>query len=86
MSKHNSLVKKVQYKILSINQLIERYFTNFKNLKTNFKKNEIIKNNRVFFGFSAVVILTLSYLLLPTIYNQKLVMSTIKNQVYKSII
>ena len=71
MSKHNSLIKKVQHQILSINNSIERYFTYLKNLKTNFKKGELIKNNRVFFGFSAVVILTLSYLLLPTIYDKK---------------
>ena len=83
MSKHNSLIKKVQHQILSINHLIERYFTYFKNLKTSFKKGELIRNNRVFFGFSAVVILTLSYLLLPTIYDEKIILSAIKNQVYK---
>ena len=38
MSKHNSLIKKVQHQILSINQLIERYFTYFKNLK------QVLKN------------------------------------------
>ena len=69
MNKHNQLIKKLKLSILSINNLIERYFTNFKNLKSNFKKGELIKNNRVFFGFSAAVILTLGYFLLPTIYD-----------------
>ena len=83
MNKHNQLIKKLKLSILSINNLIERYFTNFKNLKSNFKKGELIKNNRVFFGFSAVVILTLGYFLLPTIYDENIIKSTIKNQVYK---
>ena len=83
MSKHNQLIKKLKHSILSINNLIERYFTSFKNLKSNFKKGELIKNNRVFFGFSAAVILTLGYFLLPTIYDENIIKSTIKNQVYK---
>ena len=83
MSKHNLLFKKITHRILSINNSIERYFTHLKNLKSNFKKGELIKNNRVFFGFSAVVILTLSYFLLPTIYDKQLIKSKIKNQVYK---
>ena len=83
MNKHNQLIKKLKLSILSINNLIERYFTNFKNLKSNFKKGELIKNNRVFFGFSAAFILTLGYFLLPTIYDENIIKSTIKNQVYK---
>ena len=83
MNKHNQLIKKLKLSILSINNLIERYFTNFKNFKSNFKKGELIKNNRVFFGFSAAFILTLGYFLLPTIYDENIIKSTIKNQVYK---
>ena len=83
MSKHNLFQKKISQRILSINNSIERYFTNFKNFKNSFKRGDLIKNNRVFFGFSAVVILTLSYFLLPTIYNDEIIKSQIKNQVLK---
>ena len=44
-----------------------------------FRKAELIKNNRVFFGLSALVILTLSYFLLPTIYDKGIIKSKIKN-------
>ena len=83
MSKHNLFFKKVSQRILSINNSIERYFTNFKNFKDSFKKGDLIKNNRVFFSFSTVVILTLSYFLLPTIYDDNIIKSKIKNQVLK---
>ena len=83
MSKHNFFFKKVSQRILSINNSIERYFTNFKNFKDSFKKGDLIKNNRVFFSFSTVVILTLSYFLLPTIYDDNIIKSKIKNQVLK---
>ena len=83
MNKHNLLVKKVKRTFLSINSLIESYFNKFKSFKKNFKKNEFIRNNRVFFGISAVVILTLSYFLVPTMYDKNMIKAEIKNQILK---
>ncbi|MDC0517907.1 hypothetical protein OAN68_02075 [Candidatus Pelagibacter sp.] len=83
MNKHNLLVKKIKRIFLSINDLIESYFNKIKFLKKNFKKIEFIKNNRVFFGLSAVVILTLGYLLIPTMYDKNIIQSEIKNQISK---
>jgi hypothetical protein len=60
MNKHNLLIKKIKQRFLSINDLIESYFNKLKFLKKNFRKIEFIKNNRVFFGLSALVILTLA--------------------------
>jgi hypothetical protein len=83
MNKDNLLIKKIKRLFLSINDLIESYFNKIKFLKKNFKKIGFIKNNRVFFGLSAVVILTLGYLLIPTMYDKNIIQSEIKNQILK---
>ena len=83
MNKHNSFIKKIAKQILSINNLIESYFNNIRNFKNNFKLSKLISNNRVFFGFSAAVILTLSYFLLPTIHDKNIIQSKIKNHIDK---
>ena len=70
MSKHNLLIKKIQKQILSINYLIERSFNNLKYFKSNYKKILLDKDNRVILGVVIVVILTLFYFLIPTIYNK----------------
>ncbi|MDC0533645.1 AsmA family protein [Candidatus Pelagibacter sp.] len=83
MNKHNLLIKKVKQRFLSINNLIESYFNKLKFLKKNFRKIEFIKNNRVFFGISTLVILTFSYFLIPTMYDHNIIQSEIKNQISK---
>jgi len=83
MNKLNLIPKKVKQGFLSINNLIESYFNKLKFFKSNLKKSEIIKNNRVFFGIAAVVILTLSYFLLPTVHDKDIIQSKIKNHVLK---
>ena len=79
MNKHNLFTKKIKQIILSTNNSIESYFNKIK----YFKKIEFIKNNRVFFGLSTVVILTLSYFLLPTMYNKDTIKNEIKYQILK---
>ena len=79
MNKHNLFTKKIKQIVLSTNNSIESYFNKIK----YFKKIEFIKNNRVFFGLSTVVILTLSYFLLPTMYNKDTIKNEIKNQILK---
>ena len=83
MNKLNLIPKKLKQRFLSINDSIESIFNKFKYFKSNFKKGEIIKNNRVFFGIASVVILTLSYFLIPTIHNKDVIQSKIKNHVSK---
>ncbi len=83
MNKFNLIPKKLKQRFLSINYSIESYFNKFRSFKKNFKRNEFIRNNRVFFGLSAVVILTLSYFLVPTMYNKNKIQAEIKNQILK---
>ena len=83
MNKQSLLIKKILKQFLSINSLLESYFNKLKHFKSSFKKGEIIKNNRVFFGLSAVVILTFSYFLIPTLYDKDVIQTKIKNQILK---
>ena len=83
MNKQNFISKKFKQRFLSINNSIESFFNKLKFLKSNFKINEIIKNNRVFFGSATVVILTLSYFLVPTVYDENVIKEKIKNHISK---
>ena len=83
MSKHNLSIKKIKKQILSANDLIESNFNKLKYFKSNFKKILFNKDNRLILGIGTVVILTLSYLLIPTFYSKDLIQAQIKNQVLK---
>ena len=83
MNKHNLLIKKLKKQFLSINDSIESSFNKLKYLKVNFKKTKLSKNNKVFLASATVVILTLSYFLIPTLYNKELIQTQIKNHVLK---
>ena len=84
MSKQNSLIKKIQKQILSANDLIESNFNKLKYFKSNFKKILFNKDNRLILALGAVVILTLSYFLIPTFYSKDVIQAQIKNQVLKN--
>ncbi len=84
MSKHNSFIKKIQKQILSANDLIESNFNKLKYFKSNFKKILFDKDNRLILAGGAVVILTLSYFLIPTFYSKQAIQTQIKNQVLKN--
>ncbi len=81
MNKINLISKKLKQRFLSINNLLESYFSKLNLRKTYSKKNNILANNRVFFSLSAVFILTLSYFLLPTLYKKDIAQVEIKNQI-----
>ena len=83
MNKINLISKKLKQRFVSINNLLESYFSKLNFFKTYSKKNNIFANNRVFFGLSAVFILTLSYFLLPTLYDKNIAQVAIKNQISK---
>ena len=83
MNKHNLLIKKVKKQILSINDSIESSFNKLKYFKNNFKKTKLSKNNKVFLASAIAVILTLSYFLIPTLYNKDLIQTQIKNHIIK---
>ena len=84
MSKHNLLNKKIKKQILFLNDLIEKNFNKLKYFKSNYRKILLNKNNRVFLVVGTLVILTLSYLSLPSFYKKDVIRSEIENQLYKN--
>ena len=85
MSKHKSLIKKIQKQILSVHDLIESNFNKLKYFKSNYKKILISKDNRLILAIGAVVILTLSYFLIPTFYSKDLIQVQIRIRFSKII-
>ena len=83
MNKINLISKKLKQRFVSINNTLESYFSKLNFSKTYSKKNNILANNRVFLTLSAVFILTLSYFLLPTLYNKDIAQVEIRNQILK---
>ena len=83
MNKINLISKKLKQRFVSINNSLESYFSKLNFFKTYSKKNNVFVNNRVFFSLSAVFILTLSYFLLPTLYDKNIAQVAIKNQIIK---
>ncbi len=82
MQKHNFISKKIKKLILSINVSIESYFNKINLYIKSFKKTSLTKNNKVFLSIAILVILTLSYFLIPTVYNKDLIKQEIKNQIF----
>tara|TARA_Y100000992_G_scaffold284912_1_gene235445 strand:+ start:490 stop:1980 length:1491 start_codon:yes stop_codon:yes gene_type:complete len=76
MSKSNFFVKYLKNINISINSLLEKNLNKL-NLK-NFRY--IIKNNKIILTFVAVLILFLSYLSLPTFYNQNEISTELKKK------
>lgn len=81
MQKHNFIAKKIKKLILSINVSIENYFNKINLFINSLKKTSLTKNNKLFLSIATLVILTLSYFLLPTVYNKDTIKQEIKNQI-----
>ena len=86
MSKQNLFTKKLKKQFLSINDSIESYFNKLRLFFFNLKKTKLSDNNRVILTIGIIVILTLSYFLIPTFYNKDVVEVKIKNQIFKKYI
>ncbi len=82
MSKHNFFSKGLKKYFLSINNTIESYFNKLKFFILNFRKIKSQYNNKGLIIFSIIFISILGYFLLPTIYDNKIIQSKIKNQIY----
>ena len=83
MIKHSSLIKKIKKQILSINTVIENSFNKLKYFKKNYKKIIFNKDNRVFLISATLILVTLTYLLIPTSYNKTLIETELKNHILK---
>ena len=83
MPKHNQFIKKLKSQFVSINNTLESYFNSLKIFITNLKKLKLSQNNKAFLVSFVIVILFISYYLIPTVYNKDLIKLEIKNQVFK---
>tara|TARA_B100001057_G_scaffold470897_1_gene532659 strand:+ start:1204 stop:2691 length:1488 start_codon:yes stop_codon:yes gene_type:complete len=83
MPKHNQFIKKLKGQFVSINNILESYFNNLKFFIINIKKRKLSQNNKAFLIAGLLVILIISYYLIPTLYNKDLLQLEIKNQIYK---
>ena len=86
MSKQNILSKKLKKQFLSINDSIESNFNKSRLFFLNLKKTKLYENNKVILIIGTFVILTLSYFLIPTLYDKNIIKSEIKNQIFKNTI
>ena len=78
------MFKKLKKQFLSINDSIENYFDKFNLFIVRIKKNKIDQNNKAILIVGTLIILTLGYFLLPTIYDRNSVKSQIKNQLVQN--
>ena len=83
MRKDNLLAKKIKKKFLSINNSLEGYFNNLTLFLKNIKKKKLGTNGKVILGLGVSIILLLSYFLIPTFNDKKLIESEIKNHILK---
>ena len=83
MPKHNQFIKIIKSQFVSINNTIESYFNNLKLLIKNLKKTKLSQNNKAFLVSALIILLIVSYYLVPTLYNKELVQLEIKNQIFK---
>ena len=81
MQKSIIFSKKVKRQFVSINNSIENYFNKIKTLKSEYKKINFEKNSRLFYVVGALMILTLTYFLMPTLYDKSILKSKIKSQI-----
>ena len=73
--------QKLQKQLLLINESLESYFSKLKSFIKDIKKFKFSPYNRVFFASGILAILTLIYLLIPTLYNKNIIKSQIKDQI-----
>ena len=83
MSKHNTLAKRFKKQFLSINNSIESYFNRLRHFVINIKKSKFTSDNKVFITSGVIIIVFLSYFLIPTFYNKNIIQLEIKNQIQK---
>ena len=86
MPKKITLIKNINKILLSVNTRIESFFNKIKylvNLKKKTKKNLTNVDKKILISAGSVVILFLSYFLIPTFYDKNLVKIKLTNQIFK---
>ncbi len=80
----NFTKKKFNKLLLSINKLIESFFSNLHNFIKDYKKKSARTkkvNNIVILAFGSLMIIVLSYFLIPSFYDKSLVKIKLQNQI-----
>jgi hypothetical protein len=79
----NNLTALFSFKKISLNNLIESFFNNLTALFSFKKRKTIIKNidQKILIGLASVFILILSYFLIPTLLDKKIIITKFENQV-----
>ncbi len=86
MIKKNSFINKFKKILISANEIIESFFNNLNALFLRFKKR---KNNlqsidkKILISAGSAVILILTYFLVPSFYDKKVVIKTLEKQILK---
>jgi hypothetical protein len=86
MSKKISIIKKFNKLVLSVNERIESFFNDLIILASSKKKiKDYLRNidKKITISIASVVILILSYFLIPTFYDKDLVKKKLTNQILK---
>ena len=74
--------KRLKKQFLSINNSIESFFNQIKQLFIKIKKTKFDPNNRAFLIFGIIVILIFTLFSIPSFYDKNIIKSKIKNQIY----
>ena len=83
MPKHYFLSKKFNKHFVSATESIQSYFKKLNSIKLSFKNKKYYELNKMIGMIGILVILTLSFFLIPTFYNKVAVQEEIKYQVLK---
>ena len=83
---NNLLIKRFNKIVISINQVIGSFFNKIKDLiKTKKKNKPYLKNidKRITIASSSIIILILTYFLIPTLYDKNQAKSLLESQIYQ---
>ena len=83
MPKHNFLSRKFNKHFVSATESIQSYFKKLSTIKLSLKNKKYYELNKMAGAMGILVILTLSFFLIPTLYDKNLVQKEIKYQVLK---
>ena len=86
MFKKNFLIKKFNRSVISITERIESFFSNLKNFRNLINLKKLKKfgkttDKKIFIGVASIIVLLLSYFLIPAFYNKELVKIKLENQI-----
>lgn len=84
MLNFNLFIKKLQKRLLSVNELIESFFNNIQRLiksKKN-KKIDIKKiDKKIIYSAASIIVLVITYFLIPTFYDKNRIKLLLENQI-----